>query len=550
MQRTILKKYAVKTFDDIIGQQYIVSFFKNSLYKNIFYPLYLLAGMRGTGKTTSARLFAAAALCDRLSEFQKNSNDKLPCYHCDSCKAVIAKNHPDIIELDAASHTGVDTIRAVIDNAYVLPVLKEKKFYIIDEVHMLSKAAFNACLKIMEEPPMHVHFILATTEIQKVIDTIKSRSIILNFKPIPSEVLFDYLKKITQEQGIIIETAAIEGIIKIADYSVRDACNILEKLIIAHNNITVDILYEEYGYPKQELIEEVFDALLISDTTTYFQKKKFLVGVQSRKILFEFSVLYLQKLIQESYQNKPKKYDSQRLFSFLTLLYQYEHLFLTSESSLGLFDLLLSNVSNVSFDVKEEQSPRQKITKKIEEELSDKKEFYAIANLSSQKNEIPSEKEEQFINELGSVLSSIFKQGKIVIQEEKKIFEVTFKKNFSFYKDFLDSKQSFITEIIEKIFLTRYSILYYFKDEQQQEEIEKKPKKDEVAAKSLVSEKKEILKKTDNNNSLIEEQVKSEKKVPYLYEKKNKKGIHNEYLSAEMKKITSLFPGTTYIKEE
>lgn len=550
MQRTILKKYAVKTFDDIIGQQYIVSFFKNSLYKNIFYPLYLLAGMRGTGKTTCARLFAAAALCDRLSEFQKNRNDKFPCYQCDSCKAVIAKNHPDIIELDAASHTGVDTIRAIIDNAYVLPVLKEKKFYIIDEVHMLSKAAFNACLKIMEEPPMHVHFILATTEVQKVIDTIKSRSIILNFKPIQSEALSDYLKKITQEQGILIEPAAIEGIIKIADYSVRDACNILEKLIIAHNNITADILYEEYGYPKQQLIEEIFDALLIFDTTTYFKKKIFLVGIQSRKILFELSVLYLQKLIQELYQDGSKKYDSGRLFSFLSLLYQYEDLFLTSESPLGLFDLFLSHESNVPFDVKEEQSSKEKITKKSEE-LSEKKEFYAFTNLNldSQKNEISSEKEEQFVNELGSVLSSIFKQGKIIVQEEKKIFEVTFKKNFSFYKDFLDSKQSFIAEIIEKIFRTRYSILYYFKDEQQQE-IEKKPKKDGVAAKSLVNEKKEVLQKTENNNSLIGEQVKSEKKVLYLYEKKNKKGIHNEYLSADMKKITSLFPGTTYIKEE
>ncbi len=550
MERTILKKYAVKTFDDIIGQQYIVSFFKNSLYKNIFYPLYLLAGMRGTGKTTCARLFAAAALCDRLSEFQKNSNDRLPCYHCDSCKAVIAKNHPDIIELDAASHTGVDTIRAIIDNAYVLPVLKEKKFYIIDEVHMLSKAAFNACLKIMEEPPIHVHFILATTEIQKVIDTIKSRSIILNFKPIPSAILSDYLTKITQEQGITIEKDAIKGIINIADYSVRDACNILEKLSIAHNNITADVIYEEYGYPKQELIEEIFDALLLSDTATYFQKKNFLVGVQSRKILFELSVLYLQKLIQDSYQQQPKKYDSKRLFSFLHLLYQYEHLFLTSQSSLGLFDLFLSNSSNLPFDEKEEQSPRQKITKKVEAELSEKKELYSLDNHGSQKNEIPSEKEEQFVNALGSVLSSIFKQGKIIINEEKKLFEVTFKKNFSFYKDFLDGKQSFIAEVIEKIFLTRYSILYYFKDEQKEEKIEKKPKKDEVGSKFLVIEKKEIVQKADNNNSLIEEQAKSEKKVPYLYEKKNKKGIHNEYLPAEIKKITSLFPGTTYIKEE
>ena len=172
--------------------------------------------------------------------------------------------------------------------------------------------------------------------------------------------------------------------------------------------------------------------MLIFDTTTYFQKKIFLVGVQSRKILFELSVLYLQKLIQESYQDQSKKYDSGRLFYFLSLLYQYENLFLTSESPLGLFDLFLSNESNMPFDVKEEQSCKQKIPKKSEE-LSEKKEFYALENLNlgSQKNEISSEKEEQFVSELGSVLSSIFKQGKIIVQEEKKIFEVTFKKNFS-----------------------------------------------------------------------------------------------------------------------
>lgn len=549
MQQTILKKYAVKTFSDIIGQQYIVSFFQNSLYKNIFYPLYLLAGMRGTGKTTCARLFAAAALCDRLIEFQKNTKIEFPCYTCDSCQAVVAKNHPDIIELDAASHTGVETIRAIIDNAYVLPVLKEKKFYIIDEVHMLSKAAFNACLKIMEEPPAHVHFILATTEIYKVIDTIKSRSIVLNFKPIGCSVLRDHLKKIVCEQGIGIEDDALDAIIKIGENSVRDVCNILEKLYISHKNITLEIIYEEYGYPSALLVEEIIDALLLNDTKAYFEQKKFLIGIQSRKIFFELSIRYVQKKIEEVLTDQKRSFEKKRLFSFLRLLYQYEQFFLTSENPFGLFDLFLEDSSDRDQGI----SMEMPVPKNTQQEVSLKHQIDNTISVVPVAKPIVSDgalhqKNEQFIVALGSVLSSIFKQGLIVLVEEKKILEVTFKKNFSFYKDFLDSKKDFIEDTIEKVFLNRYGIVYYFKDDGTKKEIDTKPKKEESAV--LSRETNERLVQVDSSQYLIDQQDKPEKKTLYTYEKKNKKGINHDHLPPEVRKIASLFSGTTYIKEE
>ena len=253
MKSSLLQKYHINTLEEIVGQINNISFLKNSLFKNIFYPLYLFSGMRGSGKTTCARLFSLSLLCDRLLDFQKNPHQAiLPCYNCYSCILYKKNQHPDIIELDAASHNGIDTIRSVIDNAYMLPVVCKKKIYIIDEVHMLSKAAFNACLKIMEEPPENVHFILATTEIHKVIDTIKSRSIILHFKPIPYSLLFDYLKKIINKENIIAEDKVINNIVELSEGSVRDALNILNRLAMIDEIITQEIVINEYGIIEKE----------------------------------------------------------------------------------------------------------------------------------------------------------------------------------------------------------------------------------------------------------------------------------------------------------
>src|SRR5579871_3248756 len=171
----LARKWRSKDFDHIIGQDVAVKMLKNSLYLGQLFPVYLFSGQRGCGKTSTARIFAMAVNCTSLSAFQKNpKTTAIPCLVCDSCVAMATGKHPDFIEIDAASHTGVDTIRTIIDASQLLPLMGSKKIYLIDEAHMLSKSSCNALLKILEEPPCSVLFMLATTDPQKIIETVRS----------------------------------------------------------------------------------------------------------------------------------------------------------------------------------------------------------------------------------------------------------------------------------------------------------------------------------------------------------------------------------------
>ena len=148
-QLNLARKWRSKNFDQIVGQDNSIKILKNSLYLDRLFPVYLFAGQRGCGKTTTARVFAAAINCERLEKFRVQPKDELlPCNECYSCTAILAGKHPDFIEMDAASHTGVENVRNIVDAATLLPVLGKKKIYLIDEAHMLSRAAFNAFLKI------------------------------------------------------------------------------------------------------------------------------------------------------------------------------------------------------------------------------------------------------------------------------------------------------------------------------------------------------------------------------------------------------------------
>lgn len=172
----LARKWRPSTFESIVGQDLTVRLLKNSLFRQQFFPVYLLAGQRGCGKTTTGRVFAAAINCDRLHDFTQDPQKTIvPCGQCVSCDAMKRGIHPDFIEIDAASHTGVDNVRQIIEATSFLPQLGRKKIYLIDEAHMLSKAAFNAFLKILEEPPKTVLFMMATTDAHKIIDTVRSR---------------------------------------------------------------------------------------------------------------------------------------------------------------------------------------------------------------------------------------------------------------------------------------------------------------------------------------------------------------------------------------
>lgn len=267
----LARKWRSKNFNELVGQELSVRLLKNSLFKKTFFPAYLFSGLRGSGKTSMGRIFAAAVNCQQLDLFTKEPQKTIiPCGECVSCKALFAGQHPDFIEIDAASHTGVDNMRLIIENASLLPVLASKKIYLIDEAHMLSKAAFNACLKILEEPPMHVMFILATTDPEKIIETIKSRCFQVFFDPIPLTALVNHLKHICDTEKIAYDQQGLTLLVEQSSGSARDALTTLERVALAQGNVTAASVQSALGLLQKELIESLLTHVLAGDSTALF----------------------------------------------------------------------------------------------------------------------------------------------------------------------------------------------------------------------------------------------------------------------------------------
>lgn len=220
---TLYRKWRPKTFDEVKGREEIVTILKNQIKLNKIAHAYLFCGTRGTGKTSVAKIFAKAVNCE-------NTEDGSPCYKCKTCVA-LNENNLDIVEIDAASNNGVDNIRELRTDAEYLPTIGKYKVYIIDEVHMLSQGAFNALLKILEEPPEYVIFILATTEINKIPVTIVSRCQRFDFMPIDTKVIINHLVEISNVEKVKISYEAIKYIANIADGGFRDALSIFEQII-------------------------------------------------------------------------------------------------------------------------------------------------------------------------------------------------------------------------------------------------------------------------------------------------------------------------------
>ena len=260
--KVLYRKYRPQDFNDLYGQDNIKTLLKESIKQQKLAHAYLFSGPRGTGKTSTAKLFAKTINCE-------NPIDGIPCNKCNSC--LNYEESPDIIEIDAASNNGVDEIRDLRDNAKILPALSKYKVYIIDEVHMLSQSAWNAFLKILEEPPKHIIFILATTEIQKIPITILSRCQRYNFQKINNNVISENLKRIADLEKIEIDEEAIKYLAELSDGGMRDALSFLDQLSKENQKITIQLIEKTFGVIGNNDINEIIDALSSQDIDKFNQ---------------------------------------------------------------------------------------------------------------------------------------------------------------------------------------------------------------------------------------------------------------------------------------
>ncbi len=480
----LARKWRSKSFDRIVGQDLLIRMLKNSLFLGQYFPVYLFAGQRGCGKTTTARVFAAAVNCERLADFKKQPKEfTVPCLTCASCQAMAAGKHPDFIEIDAASHTGVDNIRQIIDAASLLPLMGQKKIYLIDEAHMLSKAAFNALLKILEEPPMSVLFILATTDAQKIIETVRSRCFQLFFKPIETASLFNHLVHVCETENIKFAEDGLYTIIRESEGSARDALNLLEQVrfssaVVSKQNVLAVLGHIDDGQivklleillckSPQEFIQYLHDISFESITAEFVWNR--LIDVVRAALWTKYGVQAAQfSEHQSALKRLIKNCTGQQLNMLLHLLYDNEALFLKTKSKHACMEMILlqmlykKNSNNddsgrsslLQSSVAAEEVALDDEEYEDEDEQEDDEEQEEVQQVSGVMQRAPNAALNipglaawnTFVNAVmqsgDPLLGSVVKQARFMqYDEQTRKLDVVFAKDFLFFKDLLDDTE-------------------------------------------------------------------------------------------------------------
>ena len=316
--QVLYRTYRPSKFSEVVGQEYIVKILKNTIKNQKIAHAYLFAGPRGTGKTTIAKLFAKAINCENFNEES--------CDECASCLAFKENNHPDIIELDAASNNSVEDIREIIDQVPYAPIISKYKVYIIDEVHMLSSSAFNALLKTLEEPPAHVVFILATTDPQKIIPTVLSRCQRYNFSKISNLNMKKKMMEILDKENLKYEEKALEEVAMLAEGGMRDALSILEQ-VLSYNNegVYLEDIQKIFGLStKEEKVKLLIDAHKNITNAINSLREMYNYGIDPKRLCIDLLEIIKEALIYSDDQNatllsKIDKFDAMNILEAINI---------------------------------------------------------------------------------------------------------------------------------------------------------------------------------------------------------------------------------------
>ena len=477
--KVLALKYRPQTFDDLIGQDVVAETIINSIKANKVPNAYLFTGIRGIGKTTTARIVAKSLNC--LNGLENLCKEK----YCENCEAITYSSHIDVLEMDAASKTGVDDIRDLIEFARYGPTSSKYKIFIIDEVHMLSKQAFNALLKTLEEPPEYLKFIFATTEIKKIPITVVSRCQRFDLARIKSSELFSFIKKIKEKENGNVSDEALKLIVKISEGSVRDALSLLDRGLLTLNGTELDLKKAQkiFGYFDKSQLIELFKFVLDGNEQKVLEvyKKIYDQGVEPKVFINDFLelVYYFKNInsltlegtnfsLNDSEFSRIKEISNNLHDQVLILFWQFsirtlEELDIVSNQNLSIEMFLMRLMYLRSFKTKNDTLEKKKLNKITEKKKSleiNSEIIDQIKNTTQEKITKPLTKEDTKAGEKTSIDSfgqllrvcTDMKEIKLKYELEKNVNLVSFEKNrieISF-NDNLD--KDFVKDLSLKLF--------------------------------------------------------------------------------------------------
>lgn len=425
--KVFYRKYRPKNFTELVGQENIKDVLINSIKANKIAHAYIFTGPRGTGKTSTAKIFAKTLNC-------LHNEKGISCDECDMCKTY--NESADIIEIDAASNNGVEEIRNLRDSVKVAPYNSKYKVYIIDEVHMLSNSAWNAFLKTLEEPPSHVIFILATTEINKIPDTVMSRCQRFDFTKIPFEVMKQHLHKICQLEHIEIDNDALEEIVNMSNGCLRDALSYLDKTSKLSSKISSDIVEKSFGFINKNVLGNLLTSIENNDYTAINKQIDEIsnCGITPLNFINEF-VEYLLNIIIDN-QCESKGY----LLNIRNLIFKLNDIVQNFNSIVNPFTLIKVELLSINYfpgnnDVNISHAETlQKSVKSndIDKQYANKKDFVNEINVKIDEKNVNEENDIKILEEHNN--------NNIIINDEIKKIRI----NNSFYKASKHLKQKFL----------------------------------------------------------------------------------------------------------